>query len=265
MAATRIPSMEGPASSLEDEVRRSYAQIVDLVSELLAAHLDALRRFERNAASSSDQERHLRVVPATGALGDALTFEALGRDRALVWVDGGQLALSQRHSEIVVLLAAHPAGLTAEQLALALYGEQGKPQTARAEVSRLRRLLRSRIETDPYRLAVPARSDVADVQRLLRDGHAGDAAVAYRGALLPRSDAPGVVDLRNELDGWTRRAALASDDTEVLWSWLNTPSGEDDIQAWKRLLSSIPHEDGRRPLAAARLERLRPAFAVTTA
>lgn len=34
------------------------------------------------------------------------------------------------------------------------------------------------------------------------------------------------------------------------------------MQAWKRFLSSVPHEDGRRGLAAARLERLRSLFGV---
>jgi hypothetical protein len=273
MATTRTLHSGGQAAaerltpSLEDEVRRSCEQIMELVSELMA-RLDAVR---------TRGDRHLHVVPArdTGGVaeplprpiggGGELRFEALGRDRALARVNGREAVLSRRHSEIVVLLAAYPAGMTTEQLTLAVYGEPGKPQTARAEVSRLRRLLGARLETEPYRLAADVQSDVADVRQLLRDGQAGEAAALYRGPLLPSSDAPGVVDLRNELDGWTRRAALTSDDNEALWSWLNTPSGEDDIQAWKRLLSSIPHADGRRALAAARLERLRPLFATAEA
>jgi hypothetical protein len=211
------------------------------------------------AAVSPDGGEMLLGAPAT-ASAPVLTLDALGRDRAGVRVEGRELALSQRHSEILVLLAAHPAGMTGEQLAIALYGDDGKPVTARAEVSRLRRLFGPSIQTEPYRLEVDLRCDIATVQELLRDGRVGEAAALYRGPVLPRSEAPGVVDVRDELEGWTRRAVMASDDLEALWTWLTTPSGEDDMQAWKRFLSSVPPEDGRRGLAAARLERLRSLF-----
>jgi hypothetical protein len=58
----------------------------------------------------------------------------------------------------------------------------------------------------------------------------------------------------------TRRAVMTSDAPEPLWTWLNTNSGQEDLQAWKRFLPSVPPEDGRRGLAAARLERLRLLF-----
>jgi hypothetical protein len=107
---------------------------------------------------------------------------------------------------------------------------------------------------------VEVASDFRAVQELLREQRVAEAAERYAGPALPRSEAPGVVDLRNELDGWTRRAVLASEDVEALWSWLNTSSGEDDLQAWRRFVANVPHGDGRRGLAAARLERLRPLF-----
>jgi hypothetical protein len=267
--------------ALEDPARRGYEhfarELTDLlaavVSESLEAHVDVLRRSERD---SSLRAGGLRLVSGPGAGGATATgrpigeggaagmlrIQALGRDRALVRAGRGELALSRRHGEILVLLAAHPGGMTGEQLALALYGEQGKPQTARAEVSRLRRLLGGCIQTDPYRLRGLVRSDIAEVQRLLRDGSVDDATALYPGPLLPGSDAPGVVDLRDELDDWTRRAAVTCDNAEALWNWVQTPSGQDDIPAWKRLLTIIPHDDGRRALAGARLDRLRPQFAV---
>jgi hypothetical protein len=265
--------------ALEDPARRGYEQfvrhltdfLVALVRESVEAHGDALWRAERDGGARAGDERSLPtaarpVIPIGRSSGEGEPgLKVLGRDRALLRVDGAEVVLSQRHSEIVVLLAARPTGMTGEQLALALYGERGKPQTARAEVSRLRRLLGGRIQTDPYRLQAVMRSDIADVERLLRDGRVADAAALYRGPLLPRSDAPGVIDLRDELDGWTRRAALDADDGDALWTWVNTPSGQDDIQAWKRLLTNIPHHDGRRALAAARLERLRPLFAAPSA
>jgi len=190
-----------------------------------------------------------------------LTLEALGRDRAAVRVEGRELALSQRHSEILVLLAARPEGLTAEQLALALYGDRGKPVTARVELSRLRRVLPDWLQTEPYRLAAPVESDFGVVQEHLRQGRAPEAAARYPGPLLPRSEAPGIVELQRELDGWIRRAVLAGDDSDALWSWLATSSGAEDLPAWKRFLASVPFDDGRRGLAAVRLERLREIYA----
>jgi hypothetical protein len=79
--------------------------------------------------------------------------------------------------------------------------------------------------------------------------------------VLPRSEAPGIVELQRELDGWIRRAVLAGDDSETLWNWLATSSGAEDLPAWKRFLASVPFEDGRSSLAAARLERLRTIYA----
>ena len=51
-----------------------------------------------------------------------------------------------------VALALHPDGLSAEQLALLLYGEEGNPTTVRGEVLRLRGLIGSVVlRTRPYR------------------------------------------------------------------------------------------------------------------
>jgi hypothetical protein len=198
-----------------------------------------------------------RQLPAPSGL--LLTL--LGRDRALARLSGGELALSGRHSEIAALLAAHPSGLTAEALAIALYGDFGKPMTVRGEMSRLKRLLGSALGAEPYRFAVPVDSDLATVRQLLEEGRAADAVSHYPGPMLPRSDAPGVVELRTELEGWMRRSVMTTDEVDPLWTWLHTPSGEDDLGAWRRFLAAIPYEDGRRGQAAARLERLREVFA----
>jgi hypothetical protein len=189
-----------------------------------------------------------------------LLLNLLGRDRALARLPETELSLSGRHSEIAALLAAHPSGLTAEELAIALYGDVGKPMTVRAEMSRLKRLLGSALDAEPYRFAVAVNSDLATVRQLLEQGRAADAVSHYPGPMLPRSDAPGVVELRIELDGWMRRSVMTAGDVDPLWRWLQTPSGEDDVAAWRRFLAAIPYEDGRRGQAATRLERLREAF-----
>jgi hypothetical protein len=53
---------------------------------------------------------------------------------------------------------------------------------------------------------------------------------------------------------------MSAEDPDALWSWLNTPPGAEDLPAWKRFLSNVPPDDGRRGLAAARLARLRAVF-----
>lgn len=70
--------------------------------------------------------------------------------------------LTTRHAEILLLLhAAGSAGLTAEQLSRALYGDAEHVVTARAEVSRLRRAFGTLVDTQPYRVASGVRLTIA--------------------------------------------------------------------------------------------------------
>jgi hypothetical protein len=204
-----------------------------------------------------------REAPDAHAL-QGLRFEAFGRDRVELQLGGRRLLLSQRHSEILVLLTEHPEGLTAEQLAVALYGDLAKPVTARAEISRLRKVLGSpsAVGGEPYRLLEPFESDVAAVRRLLLSGRVRGAAALHRDLLLPSSEAPGVVELRDELVAWTRNAVMTSDDVDALWTWATTPPGAGDLPLWVRFLSNVPYGDGRRAFAAARVAGLRRLYAV---
>ena len=86
------------------------------------------------------------------------SLQVLGTDTADLCVDGIRLQLSQRHSELMTLLALHPRGLTAEELAVLAYPEEASVGSVRAEMLRLRKLLArlssARIvpESRPYRL-----------------------------------------------------------------------------------------------------------------
>jgi hypothetical protein len=84
-----------------------------------------------------------------------------------------------------------------------------------------------------------------------------DAAERYSGPLLPSSEAPGVVRERERLDRWLRQAVMTADDLEALWAWVQTPTGDDDLQAWKRLLGGLAFHDPRRARVAARVGDLR--------
>jgi hypothetical protein len=189
-----------------------------------------------------------------------LKLSLLGRDRALLRLDGRPLTLSRRHTEIVALLSARPGGMSSEELAADLYGDAGSPGSVRVQVCRLRKLLGDRIATERYRLCMDVESDVERVKRLLEGGAVGEAAACYAGPLVPSSEAPGVVRQRDVLDAWVRHAVLTAGDVEALWAWLRSPSGTDDLPAWKRLVVLLDFQDGRRSLAAARIRSLREAY-----
>lgn len=68
---------------------------------------------------------------------------------------GQEVRLTARHAAIMLALAAHPEGVSGEQLADAAYDRPVSLVTLRAEVSRLRGRLGPMIDTRPYRLTVP--------------------------------------------------------------------------------------------------------------
>jgi hypothetical protein len=184
-------------------------------------------------------------------------LESLDVDRGLLRVGGREVELTRRHTEIVVLLAGRRSGMTTEELALALYGERGRPGTVRTELFRLRKLIGPWLAAGRDRLSLSIEADFLNVQALLRAGDPRRAAERYPGPLLPRSEAPGVVELREELDAWVRRAVIATEDREALWAWLESSSGRDDRPGLKRFLADLPFDDPRRALAASRLAQLR--------
>ncbi|WP_309114996.1 GAF domain-containing protein [Saccharothrix sp.] len=167
-------------------------------------------------------------------------------------LDGRPLVLSLRHAELLTALALHPRGRTAEQLALHLYGERGNPTTIRAELHRLRAQLADVLQTRPYRLAADVKADFLTVRKAVRAGDIAKAVTTYRGDLLPRSDAPVVSDEREDLSAAVRRAVLATDDPELLWTFAGST---DDIEVLERLTQVLPATDPRRDLARTRLRR----------
>ena len=202
----------------------------------------------------------VRAVPTAaprGRRGPSLGLHLLGRARAEAELGGKRLELRLRHSEIVTLLSANPDGLTSEELSAGVYGHAGQAGSIRVEISRLRKLLGDCIESERYRFKCAVNSDVSTVCGLLHRGEVREAAARYEGPLLPKSDAPGVVEEREQLERWMRQSVMSAGDQEALWAWLQTPSGGSDVAAWQRLLANLPFADPRRSLAASRLGQLR--------
>jgi GAF domain len=99
---------------------------------------------------------------AAAARPPAVQLSVLGPRQATITVGGAVRPLTSRHSEIVALLAEHPAGLDARTLAEQLYGEPGHEVSLRAELHRLREILGEGLATRPYRL-VDVDVSVADL------------------------------------------------------------------------------------------------------
>ncbi|RFU83957.1 transcriptional regulator [Streptomyces triticagri] len=169
-------------------------------------------------------------------------LHALGRDEALLVANGRKLRLSRRHSELLVLLACHPEGLTGDQLLVHLYeNESMSPVTLRAELSRLRGLLGpDLLASRPYRLTEPVESDFQLVERRLATGAVSAAMRAYDGPLLPLSLAPAVATLRDRLDRALRAALTDRGDPQLLADWAHSPWGTEDADIWRALARSLP-------------------------
>lgn len=199
--------------------------------------------------------RRGRVVTRSAPSTLALRFTGGAGPR--ITVDGEDAVATLRPAEILTALALHPDGLSGEQLTLMLYGEDGNPTTVRGEIHRLRSSLGADLLlTRPYRLATEPEADFLRVRAALREGRASDALDACHGELLPRSDAPAVRELRDELVAGLRHAVLATDDAELLHRFTGHPIGADDLEAHERLLELLGRDDPRRAAVAARLERL---------
>ncbi|WRZ94438.1 GAF domain-containing protein [Streptomyces sp. NBC_01007] len=206
-------------------------------------------------------EAHLALLAPPQAMAGALELTALGRDEAQLVADGRKIRLSRRHSEILVLLARHPEGLTGDELQCALYEDESvTPVTLRAELARLRRILGpGLLGSRPYRLTRPVESDVAVVERRLGSGAVTAAAAVYAGPLLPGSTAPSVVRLRRRLADGLRTAIIARRDPDLLADWARAPWGEDDLDVWRALSALRPAAAVHARLAELESEQAAPA------
>jgi hypothetical protein len=172
-------------------------------------------------------------------------------------LNGRRLRLTQRHADMLTLLALHPDGVSAEQLATGVYGERGNPVTARAEIHRLRAQLGpSVVSSGPYRLDAEVTADWLAVRESLRAGQVRAAAAGYRGELRPGSQAPAVTEERELLGATLRRAVLDADDAEAMWLLAETDSGAHDMELTERLAQELAPSDPRHAAITARAERL---------
>jgi hypothetical protein len=270
--ATPVHGWTCSAAPLHDPLTGELIGVLDLSGPLQTAHPHSLalvtaaarmvesvlarEALQRAAAVREDAE--LRGAFPVAVPRPGLRVRALNRDRAEVEIGDGRetVTLSRRHSELLVLLALRPDGMSAEEVAIATHGDFGKPVTARAELSRLRRILGRRLLAEPYRLDAAPRLDFLTVDDHVGAGDLARALDAYPGPLLPRSEVPLVVEAREALDHRVRQAVLRAGDAELLRRWVHCAAGRDDLEACRRLLTALPEDDDRRPAALSHLRRL---------
>jgi hypothetical protein len=265
------------AVPVHDPETRRILGVIDITGDARAVDPHTLPLIEATAAAAEAELMVLRLrafrdhagaapEPRTSVTGFArarprtVSMHVLGRDTGELETPAGTRELSSRHSEIVTLLAWHREGLSASRLADLVYGDDALV-TLRAEIVRLRRVLEASgsgtvLESRPYRLATRVELDAQRVVSLLDRGAHRVALAAYRGPLLPGSDAPGISEIRSRLRERLREAMLADAAVDVLLDYAATEEGQGDTEVWTAALRLLPARSPKRAGVVAHLESL---------
>ncbi|MDR6791083.1 hypothetical protein J2X12_000489 [Pseudarthrobacter oxydans] len=243
-------------SLVEATVAAAQAQL--RVERLQLAASLASRPARRRSQGSASRS------PRAGAKEGSLyrnSLQLLGRDQALLSIEGKTVVLSARHSEILALLSSHPDGLSAEELSVLLYPGDGSTMTLRAEMVRLRKVLQQLSpaavpESRPYKLSMDLVPDSGQVLNCLQRGAHRIALEIYRGAVLPKSEAPGIIDLRDRVSSLMREAVLTDGSAETLLRYAELPEARDDVGVRRAALKLLPARSPKRAAVVADLERL---------
>ncbi|MDV2474683.1 transcriptional regulator [Rhodococcus zopfii] len=228
------------AAPVHDPVSGRILGAIDITGGARVAVPEVLQ-LVRATVAAAEAELRLHLMSAPHLLtGSVPRLETFGSGRPMLHRDGQRIPLSQRHAEILLLLAEHPEGLGADRLAVLLDEGELDSVTIRAEMSRLRKTFGSdRVGSRPYRLLGDLVTDVADVRAALDRGDTAAAMRLYTGPVLPGSVAPGVEEIRDELRTRTQAALLRGGDAHLLARWTSSVHGRDDLTAWSAYLTAL--------------------------
>lgn len=194
-----------------------------------------------------------RLVPTPPEpLYQGYLLEVLGRNRLLG--PGGPVALRPRSLELLVLLLSRPEGWEREELSEALYSRTAL-NALKVELLRLKKALQGQLQPRPWRVTLPIKADFMELQADLLRGDLPSALLLYQGSLLVGSEAPGIGELREEIDRELRQKIVASHDSELLYSLLQRLP--DDLEVAEALLLCLPRQDQRYYAVMAQLRRLK--------
>ncbi|MEU4014277.1 transcriptional regulator [Microbacterium sp. NPDC028030] len=235
--------------------------LVDATARAVESELMVARLRDRSATPPARPSPSKARRPVTARA----TLHVLGRDRARLETESSHgesmVELSARHAAILLMLAVHRQGLSAERLCELVYGAGVSPDTLRPEMVRLRKVLERTApdlvpESRPYRLPVALDTDAQDVLSLLDRGAHRVALTAYRGPVLPESTSPGVEEFRETVRAALREAMLSEASLDVLLSYAEIPEGQADAEALRLALEMLPARSPKRAGLVARIERL---------
>lgn len=253
--ARPVHSFSCSATPVHDPTDGALLGALDVTGDARAASSAVLALVNATVAAI---ERELIVrrlaLPAPPAT-SALQLSVLGTAAPRLTVEGRTVPLGLRHAELLLLLAEHPEGVTAEQLAIELDERELDPVTVRAEMSRLRRVIGAdRLSSRPYRLTCALSTDVGALRRRL-SVDPESALAKWTGRLLPRSVSPGVTAVRDRLEEETRTMLRRRRDPALLLRWLESPPGRGDLELWTLCCELLP-AGARRDRAEAQVRLL---------
>jgi len=238
-------------------------QTLPLVEASVAA-LEAELRIQRlsAAATSPTVARFFgSAPPVPSERPSPASLEVLGRDHGQLDNADGRVEISPRHAEILTLLAWNRDGLSADRLSMLLTDQANAVDNLRAEMVRLRKVLkhsspRISIASRPYRLETSLELDAQRVLAFLERGAHRVALGAYRGAVLPSSTAPGIVEIRAEISARLRQAMLSDASADLLLEYARTDEATYDSEVWRACLELLPARSPKRASVVARLSRI---------
>lgn len=264
------------AVPLHDPLTGEVLGVLDITGSDAAVSRHSLPLLQA-AAAAAEAELRIRSLqqqrptvsrrsPGRATAPDSAVVKLLRTERPELVTPAGRIELSLRHAEIMTLLAVHRDGVSAEALSSMLYAADPSPVTLRAEMVRLRKVLADTAPelmpgSRPYRLLSTCRVDALEIFSLLQRGFRRKALDAYPGELLPRSEAPGIVELRRSLSGALREAMLSDASPELLWDYSQLEESSTDSAVLRACLRGLPLRSPRRAAVVSRLEALETADA----
>jgi len=251
------------AAPVHDPDTGAVLGVIDLTGGAEVATASSLGLVRATAAAVEGELRWARVRDAAAARStwtpgvEHPRIDVLGERGAMLHHATTTTRLSARHSEIALLVALAGRGLTTAELVIALSDDDLPEVTVRAELSRLRQVLGGlRLESRPYRFAGTVDTDAGQVRADLEAGRLRQAVARYRGPILPDSQAPAVIEAREDLHQRVRSHLLVGDDPDALLGFADTAHGHDDYEVWRRIAHLLPVSSPRYAQVIDHLERL---------